>query len=100
MHFLEKWEKGELKPYLRSEPIPPAEEDEFDPVKVLVGANFEEYIETSQPKKDIFVNFYAPWCGHCKRLQPIWKDLAMRLKGNENTVIAKIDATANEIPGV
>ncbi|KNB46817.1 thioredoxin [Blastocystis sp. subtype 4] len=42
-----------------------------------------------------FVKFYAPWCGHCKKLAPIWEDLADDLKGEIN--VAEVDATANPV---
>lgn len=41
-------------------------------------------------------------CGHCKKLEPVYAELAAKLKSHKNIVIAKMDSTANEIevPGV
>lgn len=46
--------------------------------------------------KDVLVEFYAPWCGHCKKLAPDWEKLAKVYAGDRNIVIAKIDADANK----
>jgi len=45
----------------------------------------------------VFVFFYAPWCGHCKSAKPEYEKLKEKL-GNDDVVIAKFDATENDIP--
>ena len=62
----------------------------------VVGSNFEEVVFDDD--KHVFIKIYAPWCGHCKNMQPAWESLAASLKGVEDVVIAEIDATANDLP--
>merc|ERR1712083_216996 len=59
---------------------------------------FESIVK--DPSKDVLVEFYAPWCGHCKKLEPVYRDVAKKLEGVSSVIIAKIDATANDVEGV
>ncbi|CAH2102160.1 unnamed protein product [Euphydryas editha] len=83
---------GKLEPFIKSEPVPASNDG---PVKVAVGKNFKELVTDSD--RDALVEFYAPWCGHCQKLAPIWDELGEKLK-NEAVDVVKIDATANDWP--
>jgi len=92
--FIKDFTDGKLTPYIKSEPVP---EQDDSGVTTVVGSTFDELITNSD--KDVFVEFYAPWCGHCKSLAPKWTELGGKMKkGESNVVIAKMDATANDVP--
>lgn len=65
-------------------------------VTVVVGSTFESIVK--DPKKDVLLEVYAPWCGHCKALAPTYVKLAKRFEGVDSVVIAKMDGTENEHP--
>jgi len=83
---------GELQPTIKSEEVPA---DNDGPVIVLVAKTFDQIVNDAT--KDVLVEFYAPWCGHCKQLAPIYEEVGTALKGVKSVVIAKIDATANDV---
>ena len=85
---------GAIKANLRSEEIP---EDNTGGVFVAVGKNFDELIGGD---KDVLLEIYAPWCGHCKSLAPIYEELGEKYASNDKVVIAKLDGTANDLEGV
>jgi protein disulfide-isomerase A1 len=89
------WENGELEQYHKSEPVP---EKNDEPVKVIVGNSFEDLVLKSD--QHVLFEAYAPWCGHCKKLAPIYDELAQKVASSPEVLIAKMDATANEYPGL
>jgi protein disulfide-isomerase A1 len=92
--FVTKYQNGDLTKYLKSEEVPETQEG---PVTVVVGKNFATVVGGDD---DVLLEFYAPWCGHCKALEPKYDELATELADVSGLVIAKCDSTANEIDGV
>lgn len=59
-------------------------------VKVLTKENFDDI--ALDKSKDVLVEFYAPWCGHCKALEPTYEKVAKTFENEKNCVVAKVDA--------
>ncbi|KAK7257715.1 hypothetical protein RIF29_31886 [Crotalaria pallida] len=91
--FGEDFLEDKLKPFLKSDPVPESNDGD---VKIVVGDNFDEIV--LDESKDVLLEIYAPWCGHCQALEPIYNKLAKHLRGIESIVIAKMDGTTNEHP--
>jgi protein disulfide isomerase len=94
--FIADVDAGKVEPKLKSEPIPVSNDE---PVRVVVGSTLQS--EVFDQSKDVMLEVYAPWCGHCKKLDPEYVKLAKKVKKEEITdllAIAKIDGTSNDSP--
>jgi len=86
--FIDNFKAGVLTPHLKSEPEP----TNNGPLTVIVGTTYEKIV--NDPTKDVLVKFYAPWCGHCKKMKPAFTAAAERLKNDGFTgKLAAVDAT-------
>jgi protein disulfide-isomerase A1 len=94
--FVQDFVDGKIEPSIKSEPIPETQEG---PVQIVVAKTYDQIV--LDDSKDVLIEFYAPWCGHCKALAPKYDILAgMYVKQglSEKVTVAKVDATANDVP--
>jgi protein disulfide-isomerase A6 len=67
-------------------------------VTVLDSANFDSIALDNS--KDVLVEFYAPWCGHCKSLAPTYEKVAATFAGDSHVVIANMNADEAQNKGI
>eukprot|EP00929_Paragymnodinium_shiwhaense_P002410 TRINITY_DN102646_c0_g1_i1.p1 TRINITY_DN102646_c0_g1~~TRINITY_DN102646_c0_g1_i1.p1 ORF type:complete len:622 (-),score=160.03 TRINITY_DN102646_c0_g1_i1:14-1879(-) len=93
--FASDYEAGKVEPWIKSEPVPT---DDMGPVWTLVGTTYAKTVKDEE--KDVLVDYYAPWCGHCQKFMPTYNELARKLKHVKSLRMYKIDATRNELDGM
>merc|ERR1712223_1994206 len=93
--FVQDFMDGKVPQHYLTEDLP--EDWDKHPVKHLTGKNFDEVV--FDKSKNVLVEFYAPWCGHCKKLAPVWDKLAdaFQSEKKDDVVVGKMDATINEL---
>jgi len=87
---------GTAQHYYKSANVP--EKAKEKGVTVVVSKEFHRIV--NDPTKDVLLEVYAPWCEHCKKLEPIMSKLAQRFKDVDSVVIAKMNGEENEHPMV
>lgn len=64
----------------------------------LIPSNFDEIVH--QSGKPALVEFFAPWCGHCKTLAPVYDELAQQFEfAKDKITIGKVDADEHKSLG-
>ena len=81
--FVKHWRQGKLSA-------------EKDPVTAVTSDTFDSIVINNE--KDVLVEFYAPWCGHCKALAPEYKLVAQHYAQDDDVEIVKMDATKHKHP--
>lgn len=94
--FLAQFTTNKLKPSIKSAPIP----EKQGPVIEVVADEFDKHVFADD--RDVLLELYAPWCGHCKNLAPTYETLAKRFAADPVTAdqvsIVKMDGTENDVP--
>jgi protein disulfide-isomerase/protein disulfide-isomerase A1 len=95
--FIQDVDAGRVEPLFRSQKVP---EQNLDlAVKTIVGSNLQANI--FHPDKDVMLLVGAPWCGHCKKLDPEYESVMQTIKkeGCDDLVqLMTIDGVANDSP--
>lgn len=71
------------------------EEEEVPEVNGVKELTVQSFFTTVSQNDVVLVEFYAPWCGHCKQFAPTYEAIAQELKGR--VTVARIDADTHSI---
>jgi protein disulfide-isomerase A1 len=97
--FIQSYRDGKLSAAIKSEELPEgttAEDQLQSPLTTIVGKTYDKVV--LDETKDVFVKFYAPWCGHCKAMVPTFEELGEKFKDDDNVIIGNFNASDNDSP--
>ncbi|KAH9577973.1 Thioredoxin domain [Trypanosoma melophagium] len=89
--FIVNYAEGNATAELKSQPVPNVET--VDGLTTIVGKTLKKHLSSG---KDVLIEFFAPWCGHCKNFAGTYAKLAKEFESSD-VIIAAMDATANDV---
>ncbi|KAJ1503569.1 protein disulfide-isomerase precursor [Coelomomyces lativittatus] len=90
--FVNQVAEGVLSPSIRSQTLT---ETKKDHLYQTTAKSFDEDVINND--QDVLVEFYAPWCQHCKRLEPILQSLGKAVN-NKHVKVVQFDGSQNDVP--
>lgn len=113
--FLDQYVGGELQPSIRTEPPEhstltdtsvakrdssgvdsESESDSYRSVHTIVGMQVRALV--MEAKTHVLLLLVAPWCGHCKSVEPVVADVADAYRRDSDVTFYRMDATRNDLP--
>lgn len=92
---LTEFKEGKLGPYYKAAPPPKLQKG---PIYELVGSRFKTVVIDSA--QEVLLLVYSPSCPHSAIFMPMFEELAVRMANEESLLVARLDGTANEVPGI
>ncbi|KAI0986564.1 hypothetical protein GJ496_006178 [Pomphorhynchus laevis] len=86
-HFVQNCLDNNIVSHYRSQKLPV--DWNSGPVKTLAQSNIISV--SHDPPKAVLVEFYAPWCGSCQRIEPVYNLLVTHFENHSDVFVAKID---------
>ena len=96
IEFINEYLEDKLEPVLISEDENQDEVEEITRIKKVVGMTYRKIVQ--DPEKDVLLIWFSPTCPYSKEALENLEKIANLLKNNNDLIIARIDATRNEVP--